>query len=650
MTAIVKEKSDPIVVGASVGVIVGVVALLLLMGPGAEAALKAAQNYLTVKFGWFYVLSVAVIFFTMLYLAISRHGNIKLGPNHAKPSYSNLSWFAMLFSAGMGVGLLFFGVGEPVMHYLNPPVGQGSTPAAAKQAMFLTFFHWGLNAWAIYGIVGVALAFFSYRHNLPLTLSSAFYPLIGEKVRGPWGRAIDVFAVVATMFGVATTLGYGVIQINSGFNYLFGLPQGVGVQIVIIVVAMVFVSVSAMSGVNKGIKLLSNINMILAFLLLAFVVFLGNTTFLLKSFVENTGNYLSQFVGATFNMYAYEKQKDDWMGGWTLLYWTWWLSWSPFVGAFIARISRGRTIREFVIGVLLVPAGFTCLWMTALGDSALQLVAGGFDRLADVVNRDVSLALFVFLEQFPLSFAVSFIAASMILLFFVTSADSAAMVMDMFCSKGSDRTPAWHKLMWCVVMTVVAAGLLYAGGLAALQTMTMVAALPFTIALLGCMAGLIKALNVDSTKKATQFAHISPSGFAGGKPWQERLKTIIDHPTGDEALEFFSETVEPAMGEARAEFARNGLGAIVRRDVKNSSIELEVELKDVPNYIYGVKFIKDETPRYARRLEDSYYRAEVYLSEGGQNYDVLGWSKASLLNDVVEQYRRHMHFIRLTSG
>ncbi len=308
------------------------------------------QAWIVENVSWFYVLAVALILLSTLFMAASRYGDIKLGPDHSQPDYKSSTWFAMLFSAGMGIGLMFFGVAEPVMHFIAPPVGDPNTVQAAREAMKLTFFHWGLHAWAIYAVVALILAFFSYRHGLPLTLRSALYPLIGKRIYGPIGHAVDIFAIISTVLGIATSLGYGVLQINSGFNYLFGLPVGTNVQVFLIVAITALATLSVATGLDKGIRILSEINLSLAVILLVLVLMLGPTALLLKSFVENTGGYLSEIVSNTFNLFAYEP--TDWLGGWTLLYWGWWLSWSPFVGMFIARVSRGRTIREFLTGVL----------------------------------------------------------------------------------------------------------------------------------------------------------------------------------------------------------------------------------------------------------------------------------------------------------
>lgn len=325
----------------------------------ADEIFTTLQSGIVENGSWFYVLTVAIILVSVMFMGLSKFGDIKLGPDHSTPDYGYVTWFAMLFSAGMGIGLMFFGVAEPVMHFLSPPTGDGETIEAARQAMKLTFFHWGLHAWAIYAVVALILAFFSYRHGLPLTLRSALYPLIGEKIYGPIGHAVDVFAVVGTVFGVATSLGYGVLQVNSGLNYLFDIPLDTVTQIILIIGVTLLAILSVTTGLDKGIRRLSELNMVLAVILLVTIIILGPTVYLLQAFVQNTGAYASDIVRNTFNLFAYEK--TEWLGGWTILYWGWWMSWAPFVGLFIARVSRGRTIREFTFGVLFIPSGFTLL-------------------------------------------------------------------------------------------------------------------------------------------------------------------------------------------------------------------------------------------------------------------------------------------------
>ncbi|MFT5563206.1 MAG: choline/glycine/proline betaine transport protein, partial [Litorivivens sp.] len=355
-----------------------VAVLLVLVGFSAFAPEMAGeffqdlQNTIVTYGSWYYVTVVAIVLVMVLMLTVTRYGDIKLGPDHSVPDYSFVSWFAMLFSAGMGIGLMFFGVAEPVMHFLNPPTGEPGTSAAAAEAMKLTFFHWGIHAWAMYAIVALILAYFAYRHDLPLTLRSSLYPLIGDKIYGPWGAMIDIFAILGTVCGVATSLGLGVLQINSGLNYLFDIPVSGTVQVMLVIGTTILATISVLLGLDAGIKRLSELNIALAVLLLILVLSIGPTVYLLQAFVQNTGDYLSELVAKTFNLYAYNP--TDWIGGWTIFYWGWWLSWAPFVGLFIARISRGRTIREFVLGAMFGPTLFTLFWMTVFGNSGIDLI------------------------------------------------------------------------------------------------------------------------------------------------------------------------------------------------------------------------------------------------------------------------------------
>ncbi|QKG29525.1 BCCT family transporter [Campylobacter sp. RM16187] len=648
MTFIKNSKFNTSVFYPSVFIIFVIAIFSVLFPAYSSKFFKSMQDFITIKFGWFYVLAIAIIVLSVIMLGFSKFGDIKLGADHSKPEYTNLSWFGMLFAAGMGIGLVFFGVSEPLMHYLNPPVGEPKSMEAAKLAMNITFFHWGVGAWATYAIVALILAFFAYRHNLPLTLRSAFYPLIGERIYGKIGDVIDVFAVVATLFGVATSLGYGVVQVNAGLTHVFGAPS---MHIALLVVLCLLATISAASGVDKGIKILSNSNIIMAIIFMLFILFLGNTTDLLQRLVQNSGNYVSTLISNTFNLYAYQKANSSWLGGWTLLYWAWWLSWSPFVGLFIARISKGRTIREFVVGALLVPTGFTFMWMTFFGNSAITLVQNGFSELAEVANSDSASALFMFLDSFKFSSMLGVIAVLMIAIFFITSADSAAMIMNMLCSNGKDNTPLWQKIFWGLAIGVVSCFLMLGGGLASLQAMTIASALPFTIALLFAIYGLFKALRVDLLKKQSRnLANMPVSEMS--KTWQERLKTIISLPNKKNADKFISEVIEKVFEEVRAEFEKNGLQAKISKDEKRNFINLTVGLGDEMDFSYGVKLVRRESPDYTSALDgnDLYYRAEVFLKEGGQDYDILGWSEATIINDVVEQYRKHMQFLHTIRG
>ncbi len=620
----------------------------------AQSFFGDMQAWIVENVSWFYVLAVALILLSTLFMATSRYGDIKLGPDHSQPDYKSSTWFAMLFSAGMGIGLMFFGVAEPVMHFIAPPVGDPNTVQAAREAMKLTFFHWGLHAWAIYAVVALILAFFSYRHGLPLTLRSALYPLIGKRIYGPIGHAVDIFAIISTVLGIATSLGYGVLQINSGFNYLFGLPVGTNVQVILIVAITALATLSVATGLDKGIRILSEINLSLAVILLVLVLMLGPTALLLKSFVENTGGYLSEIVSNTFNLFAYEP--TDWLGGWTLLYWGWWLSWSPFVGMFIARVSRGRTIREFLTGVLLVPTGFTFMWMTVFGNTSINMIMNkGITSLADQVNADTSLALFAFLEHFPFSSVLSMVAVCMVILFFVTSADSGSLVIDMLASGGNTQTPLWQRIFWASSTGIVAITLLLSGGLGALQSATIASALPFSIILLVSIWGLFKALHLDSTKRVLRHQsalhHSRQHKSTGG--WQRRLRSMVMFPRRSHVNRFIDEVVLPSFEEIAVELRKQGYAVeVISGDDKRT--KLEVQHNQEVNFVYEIRPRAYVQPDFVipdddeeDREERKYFRAEVHLLEGGQDYDIMGWSREEVIDDILDQYEQHMHFLHV---
>ncbi len=627
-----------------------IIALLLYtaaLPKQAQALFNVVQASIIENGSWFYVLTVAFIFFFVIFLGVSRYGDIRLGPDHSTPDYSLASWISMLFAAGMGIGLMFFGVAEPLMHYLSPPTAQTGTVEAVQEAMKMTFFHWGLHAWAIYAIVALVLAYFSYRHNLPLTLRSALYPLIGDRIYQWPGHLVDVFAVVSTVFGVATSLGLGASQVNAGFGYLFGIDVSTTNQIIIMCVITSLAVISVATGLDKGIKILSETNMVLAIVLLLLIFVLGPTVFLLQAYLQNIGDYLADIVHNTFNLFAYKK--TDWIGGWTIFYWGWWLAWAPFVGLFIARISRGRTIREFIIGVMLIPTVFTLFWMTIFGNSAIDLVHNqGVVALGDMVSKDSSVALFVFLENFPLASVLSFFSVLMIVIFFVTSCDSGAMVVDMLCSHGSNDTPLWQRVYWAVGIGIVAAVLLLVGGLSALQTMTIASALPFTIVLLLAIAGLIKALKVEAFKQESQLITAIPhSGSENNDSWQMRLKNVVDFPNKLNVNKFISQIVAPALDSVAKELRENQINVEIS---DKNGLSLIVDHGDDQAFVYRVLARKYSQPDYVSEEhedEQSYYRAEVHLVEGGQDYDIMGWSKTAVINNIIDQYHKHLHFLHL---
>lgn len=455
------------------------------------------QSFLQHRFGWFYLLSASSILIFVIYLAISKFGQIKLGSDDDEPEYGTISWIAMLFSAGMGIGLVFWGVAEPVSHYFVPPSGEGESAESAMLAMRFTFFHWGLHPWGIYALIALSLAFFQFRKGMPGLVSTTFYPLIGDRINGPIGKTIDVIAVFATVFGVATSLGLGAIQINGGIAYLNNnIPVAFSTQLIIIIGVTVLFTLSALSGIGRGIKWLSNANVIVAILLMLFVLFTGPTTFLLNLLTTTIGNYAEYLPQMSFRMSPFNESNEAWIQGWTIFYWAWWIAWSPFVGTFIARISKGRTIREFIIGVLAVPTAFSAVWFSVFGGTGIFFEmfenVGIWNAMDQGVNTEV--ALFATLNELPLSTIAIVLSIMLISTFFITSADSATFVIGMQTTNGRLNPPLRIKLTWGVIQAGSATVLLWSGGLEALQTASIVSAFPFAIILTLMMFSIHKAL------------------------------------------------------------------------------------------------------------------------------------------------------------
>ena len=474
-----------------------------LFNEQAEVVFNEAKAFVSLRFGWFFIVVVNLALLMSVYLIFSRYGDIRLGNQIEKPEYNLVSWIGMLFSAGIGIGLLYWGTAEPLYHYMAPPLGTPETVEAAKLAMNISFLHYGFHVWAIYGIVALALAYFHYRVGLPLAIRSTLYPLIGKKIYGPMGHTVDTLAVFGTMFGVVTTLGLGVLQINSGLDTLFGIPNNITTQIILIAVITVFAGMSLFLGLDKGIKRLSDINILLTIVLLSFVIILGPTQFILNSFVENIGNYLHQVIPLGLWTESYEGE-ENWQSYWTIFYWAWWISWSPFVGVFVARISRGRTIREFILGVLLIPVTILFIWFTAFGGAAvnMELMAAADPAitspgLVEAVKADSGSAIFALMEFYPMIEAISFLIIVMIVLWFVTSSDSASFVIDMLTSGGDTNPPKIQRLFWAGTEGVIAAVLLAAGGLGALQAASIVSGFPFAIVILIMMYSLLRGLSRD---------------------------------------------------------------------------------------------------------------------------------------------------------
>jgi len=478
------DLHGPVTFG-SAGLLVLFIGYTLIFQDQAAATFTSVLTFINDKFGWFYILAANVFVVACVYFAFSRFGKIRIGGPEAKPEFSNVAWYAMLLSAGMGIGLMFWSVAEPIFHLSAPPPVFGVEPntgPAAEAALATTFFHWGLHPWAIYALVSIALAFFAFNRGLPLTFRSVFYPLLGERIYGPWGNAIDIVTVLATLFGLATSLGLGVGQAAAGLNYLFGTPTDTWFQVVLIAAITGLATMSVVAGLDAGVKRLSQMNMALAGAFLLFIIVVGPTLFLLSVFVQSTGFYVAVLPELSFWNEAFDN--TEWQGSWTVFYWGWWISWSPFVGMFIARVSKGRSIREMVIGVILVPSMLSFFWMSVFGGTALYMQLNGIRDLATAVNEDVATAMFDMFQALPLSTLTSVLGVVLVISFFVTSSDSGSLVVDHLTSGGKLDSPKPQRVFWAVMEGAIAGVLLIGGGLAALQTAAVASGLPFAVVLL----------------------------------------------------------------------------------------------------------------------------------------------------------------------
>lgn len=476
--------------------IVVFITITLLVGEPMEQVFVSMKDFITDQTGWLFILVVNLFILFCIYVGFSKYGSIRLGGKDAKPEFSTSAWFAMLFSAGMGIGLLFWGVAEPVNHYANSPNHENFSPEAAQGAMNLVFLHWGLHAWGIYAVVALALAFFAYNKKMPLTIRSVFYPILGDRIKGWIGDVIDVFAVLATLFGLATSLGLGVQQLSGGLSFLFDIPNTSTTQVILIASITAIATVSVVSGIDKGVKFLSEWNIRIAAIFLIFILIVGPTLYIMRGFIQNVGTYMGDFIQVSTWTEAF--RDAGWQGDWTVFYWAWWISWSPFVGMFIARVSKGRTIREFVFGVLLIPALLTFLWMTAMGGSAIYLdLQSGTHELANEIVSDSTTALFVFIQQFPFSIVGSIISLFLVTSFFVTSSDSGSLVIDNITSGGKLDSPIPQRIFWASAEGAVAAVLLVGGGLGALQTAAITTGLPFLFILIFMVYSLYKGLRSE---------------------------------------------------------------------------------------------------------------------------------------------------------
>ncbi|MDN5755361.1 MAG: choline BCCT transporter BetT [Arthrobacter sp.] len=643
----------PVFIASLVGVLA--VAIWTLSAPDqAEAVIGELVAFVSTSFGWFYILLATVILVFVIYLGMSRFGHIRLGPDDSRPEYSTFAWAAMLFAAGIGTDVMFFSVSEPVSQYLNPPVGQGETIDAAREGTFWTLFHYGITGWGMYALMGMALGYFAYRLNLPLAVRSALFPLFGRRINGVLGHAVDTATVLGTIFGVATSLGIGVVLLNAGLNIIFGIAIGTAAQVGLVVLAVIMAAISATTGVDKGIRFLSQLNVILAIALAGWVLVTGNTRFLLDAIVMNVGDFISMFPGMTLQTFAFN-DVDEWMSLWTLFFWAWWVAWASFVGMFLARISRGRTIRQFVLGTMVIPFSYIVMWVSIFGNAALSRVRGGDTEFADTAASGSGLGFFNLLQQYPLSGVVIAVAVLVGLLFYVTSADSGALVMGNLSSRlrsvQEDCAP-WLRITWAGTTGLLTMGMLLVGGITALQYATIIMGLPFSIVLILVMISLWKALRVEGRRADTTTgtrAHILAARFEGRETWKTRLSRVTNFVSPDDARRDLRDLVLPALQEVSKELNERGVPARVSvEEGERPAVQLTTNASSDP-FVYRVQFELVPVPAYGGRMvgsRDQYARLEVHLSAGGQDYDVMGFSNTQLIHDCLDHYEEHVEFLR----
>lgn len=633
--------------------------ITILFNEQANQVIINILNWVSRTFSWYYLLAATLYLVFIVFIACSRYGEIKLGPKHSKPEFSLLSWSAMLFSAGIGIDLMFFSVAEPLSHYMNPPVGEGETFEAARQSMVWTLFHYGLTGWSMYALIGVALGYFSYRYNLPLTIRSALYPIFGKRINGPIGHTVDTAAVLGTIFGIATTCGIGVVQLNYGLHVLFDLPENIWIQTALIAVAVIITIISVTAGVNKGIRILSEINIYVSIGLLLFILFVGNTEFLLAALIQNFGDYISQFPKLSLSSFPFEQPKE-WMNSWTLFFWAWWIAWSPFVGLFLARISRGRTIREFVTGTLVIPLLFTLTWLSIFGNSALySVIFDGNTQLATTVLENPAHGFYDLLAQYPGFTFTAGVATITGLLFYVTSADSGALVLGNFTTKFTNiehDSPRWLSVFWAIAIGLLTLAMLMANGVTALQNTTIIMGLPFSFVIFFVMAGLYKSLRLEDFRQASTSLNAAPVvGNVDILNWKKRLSRVMLHPSLSQTRTMLDNVCKPAIEAVATELIDKGIQVNIQEKSLEEEpelyhLDLTIQLDEEENFVYEIWPVRYDTPNFSsrgKRTKRYYYRLESYLFEGSQGNDLVGYSKEQVINDILDKYERHMMYLHI---
>ena len=694
---------DPVAVGApaphpinwgvflSSAVIIAVVAAGAIISPATvQDAFDTAVAWAGKWFGSFYIFLITATIVFVVLLALSRYGQVRLGPDNSTPDFSTFSWAAMLFAAGIGTGIMFFSIAEPVAQYVHPPTGEGETIEAARHAVVLAIFHYGISGWGVYAIMGMAMAYFAYRRRDALAVRSTLRPLLGARVDGWIGDVVDTAALVGGVFGIAASLGVGVVQLNVALDILFGIPQGTGGQVGLITLSVIMATISATTGVDRGVRVLSNINVVLAIGLALWVLISGDTAFLMDALVGSVGDFMVQFPQLTLETYAYNRP-EEWLNSWTLFFWAWWITWGAFVGMFLARVSRGRTLREFILGALILPFSYVVMWVAIFGNSALDLIRSGDTGFAETTISKPEQGLYLLLDAAggkPIIAIALFVG----ILFYVTSADSGALVMSSLSSriKGEREDAApWLRIFWATLTGILTVAMLVAGGVPILQQATLVMALPFSFILVVIMACLLRALHQEASlnqarSRAYRNRQVGFTGTAAGLrriSWRDRLSHTFAHVSPEQAQRALDERIVPALEAVAAELAKERLEAEVHvegreaddpddertylgrvtllvtdpnNEARDGEIEPEVLERAAGRRIfrYVVRMVEAPAPSYGggmNEADDVTVRLEVRLRGGGVGYDIMDWSADQVAHDVLDHYERWLEYLGTSS-
>jgi choline/glycine/proline betaine transport protein len=641
------------------------------IAPGqAETVIFGSKDWIAANLGWYYILTAGIIVLFVVVIALTRVGNTRLGPDHSRPKYRLFTWASMLFAAGIGVDLMFFSIAGPATNYLTPPEGTPLSDEAARMAPIWTMFHYGIPGWAMYALMGTALGLFAYRYHLPLSIRSALAPIFGKRIHGGAGNAVDITATLGTIFGIATSLGIGVVFLNYGLSELFGLPTNAAVQVALIALSVLITIFSTVSGVDKGIRRLSELNVLLALGLLLWILVTGKTAELLGQLVQNIGDFFSRFPGMLLNNFAYTEgaadyPADQWLGDWTLFFWAWWMAWAPFVGLFLARISRGRTLREFIFGVLIIPFGFILLFVSIFGNAALSFFRAGDDAFLQEAVELPESGFFNLLSQYPGGTVLIAVAVFVGMLFYITSADSGSLVMANMTSNASlhdsDGAP-WLRIVWAVITGALTLVMLFIDGVYTLQAAAVLIGLPFSVVMYLLMASVLKALRAESRSLDSRLYSVARASRgtttgSGQPPWKERLAGRMAFPGPEQARKFVEEVGIPAVSTVAFELRELGTDVYLSQGESAEDgmpfVDATIKFPEQEEFKYQLCPVMHATPSWAPKDNEgtegneNYYTVEVFTARGTRGINVMGLTKEQVIEDVVSTYETHLTYMAM---